>query len=237
MSPIPSLTHLFAAYSDPPFAGGTDKHTLHSYGPVYDDLFRPQRLTTLRVVEVGILEGYSLIAWLHYFPNATIYGVDRHPMTGRVATGYFRINVVHGDATDPATFDPEWARDLDLVIDDASHRLEDQVRTFEILWPRMSPGGRYVIEDVQNVEVSHATLRLLDPSCQIHDLRHIKQRSDDVLAIFTKMEDDDVSGEVERDGGRAAKVGDRGAGREGVGAERGGGPAERAGSEDQGAGQ
>jgi predicted O-methyltransferase YrrM len=36
---------------------------------------------------------------------------------------------------------------LDLVIDDASHAYDMTKRSFEILWPRLSPGGIYVIED------------------------------------------------------------------------------------------
>jgi SAM-dependent methyltransferase len=36
---------------------------------------------------------------------------------------------------------------LDLVIDDASHRLHETRVSFEVLYPRLRPGGLYVIED------------------------------------------------------------------------------------------
>ena len=36
---------------------------------------------------------------------------------------------------------------LDLVVDDASHERESTRATFEILFPRVRPGGIYVIED------------------------------------------------------------------------------------------
>lgn len=36
---------------------------------------------------------------------------------------------------------------LDLVVDDASHHYERSKRSFEILFPKLSPGGVYVIED------------------------------------------------------------------------------------------
>jgi predicted O-methyltransferase YrrM len=36
---------------------------------------------------------------------------------------------------------------LDLVIDDASHLYEPSVASFEELFPRLRPGGRYIIED------------------------------------------------------------------------------------------
>lgn len=36
---------------------------------------------------------------------------------------------------------------LDLVVDDASHVYDPTVASFEVLFPRLRPGGRYVIED------------------------------------------------------------------------------------------
>jgi predicted O-methyltransferase YrrM len=36
---------------------------------------------------------------------------------------------------------------LDLVIDDASHRLDETRASFECLFPLLRPGGRFVIED------------------------------------------------------------------------------------------
>jgi predicted O-methyltransferase YrrM len=36
---------------------------------------------------------------------------------------------------------------LDLVIDDASHQLSPTTQTFNILFPRLRPGGLYIIED------------------------------------------------------------------------------------------
>lgn len=38
-------------------------------------------------------------------------------------------------------------RPLDLVIDDASHAYRPTLASFEVLFPRLRPGGRYVIED------------------------------------------------------------------------------------------
>ena len=37
---------------------------------------------------------------------------------------------------------------LDIVIDDGSHRFLDQQATLHVLWPRVRPGGFYIVEDV-----------------------------------------------------------------------------------------
>ena len=36
---------------------------------------------------------------------------------------------------------------LDLVVDDASHLLEPSIASFNLLFPRLRPGGVYVLED------------------------------------------------------------------------------------------
>jgi predicted O-methyltransferase YrrM len=47
-----------------------------------------------------------------------------------------------------AILDAELGRDpVDLVIDDASHQYGPALASFEVLFPRVRPGGEYVIED------------------------------------------------------------------------------------------
>jgi len=37
---------------------------------------------------------------------------------------------------------------LDLIIDDASHALAHQLASLEALWPKLAPGGIYIVEDL-----------------------------------------------------------------------------------------
>lgn len=47
-----------------------------------------------------------------------------------------------------AIVDEEFADEpLDLVIDDAPHRLEESRSSFETLFPRLRPGGLFLLED------------------------------------------------------------------------------------------
>jgi predicted O-methyltransferase YrrM len=54
---------------------------------------------------------------------------------------------------------------LDLVIDDASHDYEPTLASFEVLFPRLRPGGLYLIEDWVRFEKMAAAMRrtLADP--------------------------------------------------------------------------
>lgn len=59
---------------------------------------------------------------------------------------------------------------LDLVIDDASHRYDETVASFEVLFPLLRPGGSYVIEDWtgQDQVADHTATTLTDPGAPRH---------------------------------------------------------------------
>ena len=52
---------------------------------------------------------------------------------------------------------------LDLVVDDASHRYQPSGASFEVLFPRVRPGGAYVIEDWSwQTRIVHAAAHPVD---------------------------------------------------------------------------
>ena len=60
----------------------------------------------------------------------------------------------------------EFDDQIDLIIDDASHRLEETRITFEALFPFLRPGGLYVIEDWNHDHIASRLIAdaLSDPS-------------------------------------------------------------------------
>lgn len=132
----------------------SDKEWYHHYSEFYEALFLNRRPAITSVLELGIYQGGSLLAWADYFPNAVIQGVDlvlppiSHP----------HVTMWAGDATDPAVLaGPIGAAPtvpaFDLIVDDASHFIGDQLRSLLELWPHLTPGGFYVIED--HVDPAH----------------------------------------------------------------------------------
>lgn len=59
---------------------------------------------------------------------------------------------------------------LDLVIDDASHRYPETIASFEVLFPRLRPGGQFIIEDWSSDHRIRALLAtaLADPASPQH---------------------------------------------------------------------
>ena len=113
---------------------------------IYPEHFGPRNDITKTVLEIGVHQGGSLRMWEEYFPKAQIYGVDI--VQGFEPSG--RVHFRKGSQSD-ATFLSDISKEVDgwdIIIDDGSHRFEDQKITFETLWGELNPGGVYVIEDV-----------------------------------------------------------------------------------------
>jgi len=128
---------------------GTRKPRL--YLAEYEKLFRGIRDAPIRVLELGIFSGASLLVWRDYLPNAVIVGVDINDKP-KCLEGESRIRTIRGSQDDPAVLD-EAARlaggPFDVIIDDASHIGYLTKRSLYYLFPRwLKPGGHYVIEDI-----------------------------------------------------------------------------------------
>ena len=121
-----------------------------SYFRSYARLLGPRRLEPLRILELGVWSGASLLIWRDYLPNATIVGLDIAAPPDRII-GADRIHFVQGSQDDPAVLDKAAAivgGGFDMIIDDASHIGYLTKRSLQYLFPRvLTPGGCYVIED------------------------------------------------------------------------------------------
>ena len=156
---------------------GSDKVTVHTYGAFYDKLWRDVRPQS--VVEIGVLNGASLRAWQEVTPSGRIIGADRNPPAG--------LDVVR--MTSPV-FEPLRDRlrqesPVDLIIDDGSHTLPDQVAGVRALWCSLRPGGVYVVEDLQD---ERAVEWFRAEGWTIEDYRGIAGRYDDLIAWRVKAE-------------------------------------------------
>lgn len=158
----------------------SDKGTVHNYMDFYEQTLAPYRNTTNCVMEIGVKEGGSIRMWSEYYPHAEIIGVDIVDPPGE----YPEATIIVGDATNPATF--EHLDNFDVIIDDGSHRLKDQLATFHLLWPKLNPNGVYLIEDIHDLEYVQHYFKALATDVKIHDWRGVKGRADDIIIEIRK---------------------------------------------------
>lgn len=119
-----------------------------NYFDIYDEFFSRFIETNANVLEIGVQNGGSLQILNNYFKNAHIFGVDINP---KVLDLRFDENIVvyNFDITDDVTLEKTFKNiTFDIIIDDGSHTCSDIITAFNLLFPRLKPGGVYLIEDL-----------------------------------------------------------------------------------------
>lgn len=133
----------------------TDKWGLHSYTPIYHRHFAGLRDEPISLLEIGVggyddpeKGGDSLRMWEEYFPKGRIFGID---IEDKSLHDSDRIKTYRGSQIDTEFLDrvlSDIGR-VDVVIDDGSHYNSHIIDTFRYIFPRVSNGGLYVVEDLQ----------------------------------------------------------------------------------------
>lgn len=92
--------------------------------------------------------GAGARTWREYFTKATIVSTDIHQKMN-VPDG---VKFFIGPQADPDFWEYVILRvgAPDLFIDDASHVNDLTIKTFEIMFPLLRPGGCYVVEDLES---------------------------------------------------------------------------------------
>jgi hypothetical protein len=178
-----SLMQLSHKYSCPE-GGRGDKGTTHTYIDWYEKLFEPSRNKYINLLEIGIYEGHSIKMWEEYFTNKNtqIYGIDID--LSRIKFD-FGINtfIIEADGTKPMEL-----KAMDIIIEDGSHQVADQIKSFEIWKENLKEGGYYIIEDVElKGEMYNFWLNWCkNNKCSLIDMRAIGKTSDNALIIYKK---------------------------------------------------
>ena len=102
--------------------------------------------------------GASLFMWEEYFPNAMIYGLDIAPET-LISIDRIRTRQCDQSSVSQLLEAACWAGGkFDLILDDGSHQVGDQLLTAMTLMPFLREGGLFIIEDVNELEAVSAKL-------------------------------------------------------------------------------
>lgn len=165
---------------------GTDKQSNHNYSDAYENIFTvkgERQLPELGVImlnyphstrnsvklmmEIGIADGSSLLAWSEVFPNAQCVGMDIH-----------HSNRARGDRIEFHIGDQRSLHDcnrvaggrkFDFICEDATHQLPDTLMTLLFMWPHVKQGGLYVIEEFQDIGSLRRNVEELFPNIEIVD--------------------------------------------------------------------
>jgi len=134
----------------------------HNYHKAYATLFHDKREEINNVLEVGIWAGLGLLCWTHYFPNATVEGIDwKFKWERKIKRlGYDsnrdRIHLNWCDTSCAEEVQEHFDRSrysnyFDAIFDDGNHFGSVQKATLINLWPMLKPGGIYIVEDINDI--------------------------------------------------------------------------------------
>lgn len=119
------------------------------YLPIYERHFTPFRNTPVRVLEIGVQNGGSAQMWRDFLgPDAVIFGIDIDPACASANGEAAQIRIGSQDDAAFLASVLEEMGGVDLVIDDGSHVMAHIEASFRTLFPALSDGGVYLIEDL-----------------------------------------------------------------------------------------
>jgi len=154
---------------------GCDKMSNHNYGDAYERIFAGQRENVTRMLEIGVADGSSLLAWAEIFPNAKIIGMDIH-LAERVHR-HEKIEFHMGDQRSQEDCQRvaqgrqrvAQGRQFDVIVEDALHELDATLLTLFWLWSAVKPGGLYIVEEWANIGGCRENIVALFPNAEVID--------------------------------------------------------------------
>ena len=171
-----------------------DKHE-HGYHHVYEDVFQEYDTETkdLRILEIGICGGHSLIAWKAAFPNSFITGIDIEQNPERWTHGmwvkklrahckpeaYADIQMIWGFDSTHRGHCSRWRRHIgnpyNVIIDDGDHCVSSQIATFINFFQICK--DMYVIEDIIGQQQLYQLTRMIESLGYNYEI-HVSHRYD-----------------------------------------------------------
>lgn len=120
-----------------------------NYFPIYEEVLNIYRNQEVKVLEIGVLDGGSLLLWKRYLGSkAKVVGLDINPRALELNSSEF--DIVIGDQGDKEV----WQRikntygDFDVIIDDGGHTNRQQIIALIESSAILKNRGKLIVEDV-----------------------------------------------------------------------------------------
>ena len=130
-----------------------DRHPSHNhfYIDIYDEIISPMKDEPVQLFEIGISTGASLVLWSQYLKNGIITGLDKNiPQRIDYLNTLPNVNIIQGPAYEEYAVNKlcESLPLQDVLIEDGSHLIEDQIRAIHLYHRLVKPGGYFIVEDI-----------------------------------------------------------------------------------------
>jgi hypothetical protein len=162
----------------------------HDYANFFQENLEKLRNNKLDVLEIGTAKGDGLASFYFYFPYSNFIGVDNNPY--RIRYKSKRIRSIFVDISSKKILQNltnHLNQKFDLIIDDCSHRLIDQILCFSENFKNLKKNGIYIVEDLNFPEIH----QIYNPTNEDVNLKTILKKISLGEEIFTKfMKKDEI---------------------------------------------
>ena len=125
------------------------KITAHGYAKIYEKYLKEKKEKNLNIIELGSFYGNASAAFYFYFKNSQIYSADINPDMYLYRSK--RLKNFFTDTSSRASIENNILTrntKFDLIIEDASHMLKDQIISLFILFKNLNSGGIFIVEEI-----------------------------------------------------------------------------------------
>ena len=160
------------------------------YFEAYDRFFSRYRGKDITVLEIGVFKGGSLQMWKNYFKtsanNVHIYGIDVDPDCKKWEEDGIKIFIGSQEDREFLRKVREEIGEVDILIDDGGHTMNQQIVTFEELFDLVADDGVYLCEDLhtsymENYGGSYKGKTFIEYSKNLIDYLHAQYSETDQL--------------------------------------------------------
>ncbi len=169
----------------------------HNYSPFYKKyIYKYKNIKNLNILEIGSLKGAATASFYNYFDKPKIICADINPFQIEIFSKNIRPIYVDTQSKDALqNLSVFLNQEFDIIIDDGSHNIKDQIITFNIFFPKLKKTGLYIIEDSsQYLSALHLNPDNLNYgskeillSVKNNHLEKIKYLSDNEIVLLNRM--------------------------------------------------
>jgi len=154
------------------------------YFPIYDEWFKKFRDKDFVFVEIGVQNGGSVQMWKDYFgKNVKIVGIDIDERCKQFEDDQVSIEIgSQEDVNFWNEFKKKYPR-VDVLLDDGGHTMNQQIVTFQQMFPHIQEGGIYFCEDCHTSYIPYFGGGLHKPDTYIE---FTKRLIDELNAFHTR---------------------------------------------------
>ena len=161
----------------------------HNYEDVFHQNLNEFKSKNIDILEIGTAKGNGIACFYFYFSNSNLICVDNNPF--RILYKSKRIRNIYADISSKkimANLTNHLDQKFDLIFEDCSHKLIDQIICFSENFKNLKKKGIYIVEDLNFPEIHE----MYNPTKESINLKTILQKinsGEEVVNQFINQND------------------------------------------------